>query len=101
MYKKLVLNFIIAFLALLGAEPIEGGSEIQNHGPFRVWIVAGVLPPVNKDLSEMEAERLLKIYCQLCRQFPDIIDVRPYDVKIYADEGRQRSINAFGAERGL
>lgn len=86
MYKKIVFGFLVGFLSLLGVIPIEGGSEVQNHGLFRIWIISGKLPPVNKDLSEKEAERILKNYCQLCRQFSDIIDVNPYSVEIYRHE---------------
>lgn len=81
--NTLVFNFISGFLSLLGAEPIEGGSEVRNYGLHRVWIVAGVLPPVNKNISEMEVKKLLEIYCLLCQHFPNIIDVAPYEVKIY------------------
>lgn len=77
-----ILGFLSGFLSLLGATPIEGGSEVRNYGLHTVWTIAGVLPPVNKSLSEQAGEKLLERYTQLC-QFSNVIDVTPYKVTIY------------------
>lgn len=87
---NLIFSYLIGFLALLGAEPIEGGSEVRNYGLHTVWIVAGVLPPVNKNLSKKKAERLLEMYTELC-QVSNVIDVAPYKVTIYK-HGTERHV---------
>lgn len=88
--NTLVFNFISGFLSLLGAEPIEGGSEVRNYGLHTVWIVAGVLPPVNKNLSKKSIERFLEIYCKLCK-LSIVVDVAPYKVTIYK-HGTERHV---------
>ncbi len=84
--NKFVYNFLVGFLALLGAIPMEQGCEIRDYGPNRIWTISAKLPPVNKNISEEKVLDLLYDYTNLCRLFPDIIDVSPLSVKLYKDQ---------------
>lgn len=81
----LVFNYLIGFLALLGAMPIDGDSEIREHGPHTVWTVAGVLPSVYENAGK-EVEKLFNNYVGICRTYQNAIKVNPYNVEIFVHE---------------
>lgn len=89
MFDALIFNYLLGILAIIGATPIEGGSEVRNSGNHRIWIVAGILPYVNRNISVKKVEIILEIYCQLCQHLSDIIDVAPYKVTIYKHDNER------------